>query len=230
MAVTENTTAGSPGITRSGATAVAAAELVSSTACPPGVVEAYHTLLTNVDLALGATPDGVVAVASVDQYANAALVAANLALVAAQSGARTLVVDCDVQSPGLHEIFGLDPAPGMAQLLDGAHTDLRALAQPTMLPTLGVIVAGLNGARHNRLARLGDLSSALLRIKNAADRIFVVTPPVLSSSDLLSLAPYVDGVLLAIAPGRTGREEAARARAILDKSEANLLGVTLVPR
>lgn len=227
MAVIENPTAGVAVARRAGRREGA---LISSTACPAGVVEAYHTLLTNVDLALGANANGMVAVASIDQHADAALVAANLALLSAQGGDRTLAVDCDTQSPALHSIFGLNETPGLAQLLDGTQTDLRALAQPTSLPTLGVVVAGVNGARHNRLARHGDIAATLLRIKNAADRVFLAAPPVLTSSDLLSLAPYVDGVLLVVAPGRTGREEAARARAILDKAEATVLGAALVPR
>jgi len=227
MAVTENTSASAAASRRANGRN---GTLISSTACPPGVVEAYHTLLTNVDLALGANANALVAIAAIDQHADAALVTANLALVAAQSGDRTLAVDGDTQAPRLHELFGLNPEPGLAQLLDGAHTDLRALAQPTALPTLGVVAAGIHGARHNRLARLGDVSATLLRIKNAADRVFLAAPPVLASSDLLGLAPYVDGILLVLAQGQTGREDAARARAILEKAEATVLGAALVPR
>ena len=57
----------------------------------------------------------------------------------------------------------------------------------------------------------------------------LVAPPVLTSTDLLQLAAYVDGVLLVVAPGRTQREMAARARTILNKAEVPLLGVALVP-
>jgi Mrp family chromosome partitioning ATPase len=226
MAVTENAARSSTAV-RGGTPSRA---LVTASACPPRVVEAYHTLLTNIDLALGADAGGMVAVAAIDETVDAAPVAANLALVAAQSGDRTLLVDCDVQLPRLNGVFDLDTAPGLAQLLDGAHNDLRALAQPTTLPTLGVIVAGLSGARHNRLTRLGDVPAALLRLKNAADRVFLSAPPVLAGSDLLRLAAYVDGILIVIAPGQTGREEAARARALLDKAAAPLLGAALVPR
>ena len=204
-------------------------DLVTTPGCPTAIVGAYHTLLTNVDLALGAHAGGMVATAALDENVDAACVGANLSLVAAQSGDRTLLVDCDLRAGALMHLFGLDPAPGLAQLLAGEHSDLRALAQPTELPTLGVIVAGASGARHGRLARLGDLSAALLRLKNAADRVMLVVPPVLASTDVLQLAAFVDGVLLVVAPGRTQREVAARARTILNQAEAPLLGVALVP-
>ena len=204
-------------------------DLVTTPGCPGAIVDAYRMLLTNVDLALGPHAGGMVAIAALDANADAAHVGANLALVAAQSGDRTLLVDCDLQAGALTHLFGLDAAPGLAQLLGGEHSDLRALTQPTALPTLGVIVAGASGTRPGRLARLGDLSAALLRLKNAADRVMLVVPPVLTSTDLLQLAAYVDGVLLVVAPGRTQREMAARARAILNKAEVPLLGVALVP-
>lgn len=201
--------------------------LVTSPDCPDAVVEAYHALFTNVDLALGSAGGGLIAVAALDETANAALVAANLALVAAQSGDRTLLIDGEVQSPTLHEAFGAGDAPGLAQLLGGEQDDLRELAQSTTLPTLGLITAGIDGARHNRLERLGDVPAALLRLKNAADRVILALPPILTSTDVLRLGSYVDGVVVVITPGRTERAHAARARALLEKAEVPVLGVTL---
>lgn len=225
MAVTENVTA-RPAGTRPGATA---RSLITAPGCPPNVRDAYDTLLTNVDLALGPNAGAMIAIAALDESADAPLVAANLALVAAQGGDRTLLVDCDLQTAALHRLMGVDHAPGLAQLLGGEHSDLHTLAQPTALPLLGVIAAGAAGAKHGRLARHGDIPAMLLRLKNAADRVILLAPPVLTSSDALRLAPYIDGVLLVVSPGRTEREMAARARDLLAQAEAPLLGVVLAP-
>lgn len=204
--------------------------LITAPSCPASVVEAYHTLFTNIDLALGPNAGRMVAVAAIDSSAHAAQVAANLALVAAQSGDRTLLVDADVQAPCLTDLFGINATPGLAQLLDGEHSDLRALAQSTTLPLLGIISAGTNGGRHNRLDRLGDLPATLLRLKNAADRVMLATAPVLDSPDATRLGAYLDGIVLVITPGQTRRDEAARARVLLEKANVPLLGVTLTPR
>jgi len=206
--------------------------LITAPTCPASVVEAYHTLLTNVDLALGANEGRVVVVAAVDASADASIVAANLALVSAQGGDRTLLIDGDLHNAALGDLLGLKATPGLAQLLDGGQGggDLRELAQPTELPMLGVVTAGIVGGRHNRLDRLGDLSPVVSRLKDAADRVIVTAAPVLSSTDVLRLAPLVDGILLAITPGRTRREDAVRARTLLDRAQAPVLGVALVPR
>ena len=218
---------------RATATRVSASHLlVSSPECPSAVVDAYHTLFTNVELAMGSASDRVLAVVAVDTAANAALVGANLALVGAESGDRTLLVDADMEAPALDALFGANPGPGLVQLLRGEQDDLRDLAQPTTLPTLGVIAAGgaAAGTRHHRLDRLGDLSAAVLRLKNAADRVVIVAAPVLSAPDAQRLAAYVDGMLLVITPGRTSRENAARARALLERAQAPLIGVAIVPK
>ncbi len=214
------------------ATGISASHLlVSSPECPSAVVEAYHTLFTNVELAMGSANDRVLAIVGVDATANAALVAANLALVAAESGDRTLLVDADMEAPALDAIFGANPSPGLVQLLRGEQGDLRDLAQPTTLPTLGVIAAGAAaGTRHHRLDRLGDLAPAVLRLKNAADRVVIVAAPALAAPDAQRLAAHVDGMLLVIAPGRTSREDAARACALLERAQAPLLGAVIVPK
>lgn len=224
MAVTESSPARTPATARN---AASSRTLITTPGCPPTVVDAYDTLLTNVDLALGPNAGGMIAIAALDASADAAIVAANLALVTAQSGDRTLLVDCDLQAPSLTHLFSLAATPGLAQFLGGEHNDLHTLTQPTTLPMLGVIAAGASGTRHGRLARYGDIPATLLRLKNAADRVILVSPPVLIGTDLLRLVPYVDGVLLVLTHGRSEREAAARARTILEKAEAPLLGVVL---
>lgn len=204
--------------------------LVTSPACSPAVVEAYHALLTNVDLALGPRESSVVVVAAVDDTADAALVAANLALVAGQTGDSTLIVDGDTQTPRLDTLFKTEPGPGLAQLLKDESRDLRELARPTAVPALGVITAGIGGRRHNRLDRLGDIASALVRLKNVADRVIVVAPPVLAGTDVLRLGEYADGVVLVISPGGTARAKAARVRDVLEKAQTPVLGAVLTPR
>jgi len=226
------TTPTSTSITPAAGPDASARLLVTSPGCPGGVEEAYHTLLTNVDLALGPHAGRVIVVAAVDASsdADAALVAANLALVTGQAGDRTLIIDADTQTPRLDALFALKPGPGLAQLLKDEHKDLRELARPTPVATLGVITAGVDGSRHNRLDRLGDLSDVLPRLKNVADRVIIVAPPVLSGADVLRLGEYADGVLLVIAPGTTGRERAGRAHALLEKARTPVLGVVLTPR
>ena len=203
--------------------------LVTAPTCPAAVREAYHTLLINMELALGPDKGRLIAVAALDDTAQSAPMAANLALVAADGGDRTLLVDGDVRTPTLHELFDAAAAPCLAQFLTGTHDDLGALVQPTPLPNLGVIAAGVGPARFDRLDRLGDVPAALQRLAHVADRVIVVVAPVLAGASIQRLGPHVDGVLLVLTAGRTRRVEAARATALLQKARVPVVGVVLTP-
>lgn len=203
--------------------------LVSSLQCPPALSESYHTLRTNIELALGAGGGSVIAVAAIDDSANAALVAANLALVIAGSGDRTLLVDGDVRSPSLGKFFdGLESA-GLVQLLRGDIADLRQATRTTTLPTLGVVTVGEAAQRQSGLDRYGDAAMTLLRFKNASDRVVLLLAPILASADALRLGGSIDGLVLVVGSGRTRRDNASRARTLLDRASIPVLGAVIAP-
>jgi len=204
--------------------------LITEPRCPAAVREAYHALFTAVELALGARGGRFIAVAALDDTTRADLVAANLALLSAEGGDRTLLVDGNLRTPTLHDLFGVAAAPGMAQFLMQGHGDPGdpgALAQPTADPLLGVIAAGVGPARFDRLDRLGDVPAALRLLAHCADRVILSLAPVLVGTAALSVGAHVDGVVLVATPSRTSRRDAARASALLEKAHIPVLGVAL---
>jgi Mrp family chromosome partitioning ATPase len=54
-----------------------------------------------------------------------------------------------------------------------------------------------------------------------------VGAPILTHTDSMDLCPLVDGVIVTVSPGKTHREDARKARQILDRVHAPLLGVVL---
>ena len=120
MAVTENTSAGATASRRANGHN---GTLISSTACPPAWSRRITTLLTSARPGPGRERQCAGRrIAAIDQHADAALVTANLALVAAQERRPHLAVDSDTQARrGCGERFGLEPEPGLAQLLDGTR-------------------------------------------------------------------------------------------------------------
>ena len=74
----------------------------------------------------------------------------------------------------------------------------------------------------NRLAEL------LTQLFAETDYILVDAPPVLAVTDAALWAGKVDGVLLAIHAGRTSREHAQRAKTVLEKVHARIVGAVLL--
>ena len=67
--------------------------------------------------------------------------AANLAVTLAQLGVRTLLVDADMRSPRIHEVFNLKTQAGLSGILSG-RADKQVIQQVSVLPSLFVLPVG----------------------------------------------------------------------------------------
>ena len=67
--------------------------------------------------------------------------AAHLALSIARAGMRSLLVDCDLRRPALHQIFGIPPTPGLSEVLLG-QLDVSEAIQQVPIDGLSVLTVG----------------------------------------------------------------------------------------
>ena len=81
------------------------------------VSEAYRTLRTNLSFYSVDNPIKTLVVTSPTPQENPADTVANLAVTLAQSGRRTLLVDCDLRRPALHAAFSLPAEPGLTNMV-----------------------------------------------------------------------------------------------------------------
>lgn len=96
--------------------------------------------------------------------AGVTFVAANLAIALAQAGVSTLLVDANLDAPGLHELIAPPgPGPGLGELLADAELSLQDAVRTGVLPGLSVLYAG-SGAPEGA----DGLGSE--RFRNLADR------------------------------------------------------------
>ncbi len=64
-------------------------------------------------------------------------------------------------------------------------------------------------------------------LKAESDFVLFDCPPIVAVTDAAVLARKVDGVLIVVSAGKTKRDHAARAKQLLEKVNANILGVVL---
>ena len=72
------------------------------------------------------------------------------------------------------------------------------------------------------------MADLLARLRDEADVVLFDAPPVTLATDAIELATQVDGVLLTVAAGQTKRDDAQRAKEVLEKVGARVVGVALV--
>jgi Mrp family chromosome partitioning ATPase len=191
------------------------------------VAEQYRGLRAVIESAGPVRPDPeseslAVMVVGVDH--GTADVGIRLAAAFADGGNETLLLDADLTSPACHSLLqtaGPPPAGLIEWLREEAERPLPTYSSNLM--GLSVLPAGRTGGGRDPLqsARVEALFAAA---RSTYDRIVVVAPPISTSADALFLAPAVDGVVLAVVPGRTGGPAAQRARDNLLATGARIYG------
>ena len=132
-----------------------------------------------------------------DQESGCSNIIANLAVLLAQVGIKTLLVDANMREPRQHEIFGIDAdAPGLSSYLSLAVARPERVVNANVLPSLAVITAGPPVPRPQELLstrRFRDGVNILLR---EYDIVLFDTPPANSSADALSVGAAAGYVLV----------------------------------
>jgi polysaccharide biosynthesis transport protein len=201
--------------------------LVSHHATSSILAEAFRNLRTSVVYATPDRPPKTMLVTSLQQQDGKTSVSTNCAITLAQLGmGDVLLVDADMRHPDLHGIFGVPQAPGLSDLLVGG-VEVTAVIRPTRVPGLFVIPAGPIPTNPTELLFSPRFTQALAALGERFAHIVIDTPPMLGVSDTLVLAPRVEGVILVVRHGHTGRDAAQRAVQMLGSVRAQVLGVVL---
>jgi len=190
--------------------------------------EAYRSLRTNLHFAMLDAPFRSLLVAAPDASNSAALVLANLAVTLAQIGRRVIAVDADFYAPALYRAFSAAPAPGLADWLADFTVASQPPLQSTGLTGLHFLASGTQPAVPADLISADAMTQAIARLGEVADLVLFSASPLGLYSDAAILASRVDGVLLVIETGKTRRDSAQKARDILSRARARVLGVVML--
>jgi non-specific protein-tyrosine kinase len=192
--------------------------------------EAYRALRTNIQFASPDKPLKTLLATSTSPEDGKSTTLANLAITLAETGARTLLVDCDLRRPAQHALFGLPNEVGLTSLMLGTPGTLapdRLGVQATPVGNLGVLTSGPVPPNPAELLASRRMAEILTTLAGLADYVLFDTPPIIAVTDAAILAPHVDGVLLIVRAGKTKRDLAVKAKGILAQVNAPLVGVVL---
>ncbi|WP_404308895.1 polysaccharide biosynthesis tyrosine autokinase [Neorhodopirellula lusitana] len=153
-------------------------------------------------------------------------IAGNLACSIAQSGKRTLLIDCDLRRPQVSDNFDASTKLGLIDVLSGNCDHVEAI-HDTPLATLKMMPSGPIPANPAEALTLPEMSELLDLLRDEYDYIIVDTPPLLVVTDPSILASMVDGVVVALKIRRKSKPNTKEAAGILRNVGARLLGVVV---
>jgi capsular exopolysaccharide synthesis family protein len=151
----------------------------------------------------------------------------NCAVVLAQRGVRVLLIDADLRRPSIHKTLGMGPRSGLSNVLTGSISLDQAITRPSILPNLHVLPAGTPPPNPAELLASLHMRDVLEQLRERYDHIVMDTPPSLSVTDAVVLSQRADAVVLVIRSGQTTRQALRRARDILARVNAKVVGVLL---
>lgn len=190
------------------------------------ISEQYRTLRTNLQFSSIDNKLQSVLITSATPETGKSMTSANLAVVYAQAGVKTLLVDADLRKPTTHYTFRMNNIRGLSTVLIGEIALLDA-TQPSSIDNLDVLTSGPIPPNPAELLASNRMRDILEEAKEHYDMIIFDTPPALAVADSKILASITDGVLFVVRSGITKNEEAEKMYDMFKSANVRLLGVVL---
>jgi capsular exopolysaccharide synthesis family protein len=187
--------------------------------------EAFRTVRTNLFYSLVDEPPKVITVTSPHPREGKSFVCANLGVVLAQAEKNTLVVDCDLRGPVLHDFFGERNLRGIVNILAGEV----GLEEVWLEPLLGlkVVCVGPVPLHPAELLTSRRFAEFLRQAREGFDYVLLDAPPTQVVADAAIIAAQVDGVLLVFDAQHTLKRTVRRSVRSLEAVGANVLGTVM---
>jgi len=190
--------------------------------------EAYRSLRTGLLYAVAGAPPTVTLITSPGLKDGKSTTCANLAVVLAQAGKETLVIDSDLHQPSLHKIFGVPNVNGMVNVLSGEYNlseVWEVCTEPE--PRLKLLSTGPLPPNPAELLISGRFAQLIGQTRPRFDYVLIDSPPTGSVSDPMIIAAQADAVLLVLDSQETSKRSLRRAMRNLEAVGAKVLGTVM---
>jgi receptor protein-tyrosine kinase len=168
----------------------------------------------------------VLAIVSPGTQEGRSRLAANLAVVFAQLGEKTLLIDADLRHPHQQDIFGLAGGLGLAQVLSG-RAGIEAAELISYFESLSVLAAGAIPPNPLELLSRPDFEHLLAAARKNFSVVIVDTPANVVGSDARLISARADGVLIVARQDHTRIVDLERLRRAVVGFNAQVIGTVL---
>lgn len=154
-------------------------------------------------------------------------IAANLAMLSATSGMRTLLVDADIRNSTLSRALAPEATAGLVDVLIGSAADGECIIQHSSM--LDVLPAARKEPVKDSSDLLGSeaMRQLLSDLRKTYNVVIVDLPPVHALADSLAVSSLIDSVILLAEWGQTPFQMLVETAYTLRTAQASMLGVVL---
>ncbi len=190
-------------------------------------MEAFRALRTRLHYVTGKQKHKIILVTSTLPGEGKSTLSANLAVVLGMTGAKVLLIGCDLRRPSLHKVFGESNEPGLVELLrDQNQAAIRHLQHPR----LDFLPAGATTTNPSEILDSERMRKFLDMVRERYDYVVIDAPPVLPVTDAEILAPLADVNLVVLEPCRVPQKAALQMVKALQDVGVTISGVVINDR
>ena len=190
-------------------------------------VEALRSLRTGLHFGMLDAENALVMITSPRTGDGKSFLAINLAVVLAQSGAKTCLVDLDLRRGYLNRYFGLERKDtGVVDFLAG-DADFAAIVRPSPVSNLSYVITGAYPPNPSELLMHPRFSDLVQKLDAEFDIVILDTPPVHAVTDSAIVGRHVGAVLLATRFDHTKVDEIDKAVRALETAGIKPTGAVL---
>lgn len=175
------------------------------------------------------TPEShsMIAIMGADRGAGGSYLTANLAIVFAQMGERTLLIDADMRAPQQHTLFQLNNQLGFSSLLAGRSDVASVLHKVGFLPNLHVLPAGPIPPNPLELLNRDNLLELFKWAENEYDVVLIDTSALSSGADAMLVASKATAAIAVARANSTKLQHFTKMIEDLKVSNINIVGTVL---
>ncbi len=189
--------------------------------------ESFRTVRAAISLGSRGNKLKFVTVTSTIPSEGKSLVASNLAVVIAQTGMRTLLIDADLRRPSVQKAYQLHSPAGLSAYLTEKVNNIDELIHTSEVPNLDVICVGSTPSQPSELIGSRRMIQLLQELGRRYDRIVMDCPPVSAVSDPLVLSALADGVVFVSKFNKVRRDHARKSVQRMQEAGIHICGVLL---
>lgn len=187
--------------------------------------ESYRTLRTNIQYSSFDKEIRVIVVTSSEAGEGKSTTAGNLAISFSQAHKKTIIIDCDLRKPSLHKKFRISNMTGLSDLLKGKESLNEAVHGYN--DYLDVLTSGKLPPNPSEMLGSKSMENLLEKLKKEYEIIILDSAPLQAVTDAQILSTKADGTIIVVRAEKTKRDSVMQAKELLQKVDANILGVVL---
>lgn len=153
-------------------------------------------------------------------------VASNLAIVLAMDGKRVLLIDANLRSPVIHQVFNVSNNIALGDYLEQGILPEKLFHKKDNI-NLSIVPGNITRQDPSELLGSNSFKQFLMQARAEYDIILIDSPSIMKSTDALILSTASDGILLVVRAGRVKLPTLLKVKEEIEYINGKIIGTVM---